>query len=520
MGLRTLFSRSSGEDSMTERAVWLIAAKTLAFASSFLLPVILVRQMSLAEFGLYKQAFLIAATAITIFPLGFAMSAFYFLPREPERKGEVVFNILLAYVLVGVLSWLLFALWPEILLTIFNSTAIAAYSGLIGLAILFLLASSFLEFVVLANGDVRLAAALVVAVQVSRVTLLIGAAALFGTLTALLYAALLHGAVQMALTLWYLAARFPGFWRRWRPDLLRAQLAYAIPLGAAGLLAVAQEDLHNYIVAHRFDPAAYAIYAVGCMQIPLLLIFRDSVGTVMIARVSALRQEGRIREIVRLTARMLRKLAVILLPLYFFLLVAGRELITLLFTERYLESWPIFAVNLTFIPSLFLATAYDPILRAYPEHFGFLLRTRAVLVVILLGGLLWATGRFGLIGAIAVVVSVSMLERMIVGFKVIRILRVTAADWVLLKDVGRVLLAAAAAAVVAAGTEAAVAPASPLLMVTATGAAFGVAYAGALAGLKILAPEEIATIERRLERLGLPLSLQFLSMADKRASGT
>ena len=289
MGLRTLFSRSSGEDSMTERAVWLIAAKTLAFASSFLLPVILVRQMSLAEFGLYKQAFLIAATAITIFPLGFAMSAFYFLPREPERKGEVVFNILLAYVLVGVLSWLLFALWPEILLTIFNSTAIAAYSGLIGLAILFLLASSFLEFVVLANGDVRLAAALVVAVQVSRVTLLIGAAALFGTLTALLYAALLHGAVQMALTLWYLAARFPGFWRRWRPDLLRAQLAYAIPLGAAGLLAVAQEDLHNYIVAHRFDPAAYAIYAVGCMQIPLLLIFRDSVGTVMIARVSALR---------------------------------------------------------------------------------------------------------------------------------------------------------------------------------------------------------------------------------------
>ena len=143
-----------------------------------------------------------------------------------------------------------------------------------------------------------------------------------------------------------------------------------------------------------------------------------------------------------------------------------------------------------------------------------------MLVVILLGGLLWATGRFGLIGAIAVVVSVSMLERMIVGFKVIRILRVTAADWVLLKDVGRVLLAAAAAAVVAAGTEAAVAPASPLLMVTATGAAFGVAYAGALAGLKILAPEEIATIERRLERLGLPLSLQFLSMADKRASGT
>jgi len=80
MRLRTLFFRSS-EGSLTQRAIWLIAAKTLAFASSILLPVILVRQMSLTEFGLYKQAFLITGSVITIFPLGFAMSAFYFLPR-------------------------------------------------------------------------------------------------------------------------------------------------------------------------------------------------------------------------------------------------------------------------------------------------------------------------------------------------------------------------------------------------------------------------------------------------------
>ena len=518
MGLRNLFSPSS-EGSLTQRAVWLIAAKTLAFASSFLLPVILVRQMNLTEFGLYKQAFLITGTVVTIFPLGFAMSAFYFLPRESARKGEVVFNILLVYLLVGTLSWLIFTLAPGLLLKIFNSAEIAKYGWLIGLATLFLLASSFVEYVVLANGDVRLASALVVAVQVSRIIFLISAAALFGSLTSLLYAAVLHGVSQMAMALWYLAVRFPGFWRHWRWDLMRAQLAYAIPLGAAGLLAVAQEDLHNYVVSHRFDPAAYAIYAVGCMQIPLLLVFRDSVGTVMIGRVSALRQEGRTREIVLVTARMLRKLAVILLPLYFLLLVTGRELITLLFTARYLASWPIFVVNLTFIPSLFLATAYDPILRAYPEHFGFLLKTRAVLVVILFGGLIWSTGRFGLQGAISTVVCVSMLERVVVGSKVVRILGVAASDFILLKDVGRVMLAAVGAALVAAATRAAVSTAAPVMMLLATGVAFGVAYSVALAALKILMPEEILLIERQLERLGLPVSLRLLSVSPKRASG-
>jgi O-antigen/teichoic acid export membrane protein len=520
MRLENLFSRASGDSSLTQRAVWLIVAKTLAFVASFFLPVILVRQMSLTEFGLYKQAFLITGTVVSIFPLGFAMSAFYFLPREADRKGAVVFNILLVYLIVGALSWLLLVLSPGLLLKIFNSGEIAGYASLIGAVILFLLASSFLEYVVLANGDVRLGAALVVAAQVSRVTLLSVAAAFFGSLTALLYAALLHGVIQMAISLWYLAVRFPGFWRQWRWDLMRAQLAYAIPLGAAGLLAFAQEDLHNYVVSHRFDVAAFAIYAVGCMQIPLLLVFRDSVGTVMIAHVSALRQEGRTREIVQLTARMLRKLAVILFPLYFLLLVTGRELITVLFTERYLQSWPIFLVNLTFIPSLFLATAYDPILRAYPEHFGFLLRTRAMLVVILVGGLLWATGRFGLMGAISTIVSVSMLERLIVGIKVIRILKVTASDWVLLKDVGRVMLAAVGAALVATLTRLAVATAPPMVMLAVTGVAFTLAYGLALAGLRIVMPEEIVMIERQLERLGLPVSLRLLTVSPKRASGT
>jgi O-antigen/teichoic acid export membrane protein len=250
------------------------------------------------------------------------------------------------------------------------------------------------------------------------------------------------------------------------------------------------------------------------------VVFRDSVGTVMIGRVSALRQEGRIREIVLLTARMLRKLAIILLPLYFFLLVAGRELITLLFTTRYLESWPIFLVNLTFIPSLFLATAYDPILRAYPEHFGFLLKTRAVLVVILFGGLIWATGRFGLIGAIATVVSVSMLERLVVGIKVIQILELTASDWMLLKDMGRVMLAAVGAAVVAVGVREALITASPMMMLASTGIAFGLTYAVAVAALKILVPEELQLIDRQLERLGLPLSVRLLSLSARRVSGT
>jgi hypothetical protein len=41
-----------------------------------------VRRLSQQDLGLYKQAFFVVTTAMNLLPLGFAMSAFYFLPRE------------------------------------------------------------------------------------------------------------------------------------------------------------------------------------------------------------------------------------------------------------------------------------------------------------------------------------------------------------------------------------------------------------------------------------------------------
>jgi hypothetical protein len=44
-------------------------------------------RMDLDEVGVYKQVFLIVNTGVTVLPLGFSMSAYYFLPsREPDQR--------------------------------------------------------------------------------------------------------------------------------------------------------------------------------------------------------------------------------------------------------------------------------------------------------------------------------------------------------------------------------------------------------------------------------------------------
>ena len=72
--------------SLTVQAFWLLIAKTLAFMFAFALPVLLTRSLSQNEYGLFKQVFLLITTATALLPLGFGLSAYYYLPRETDTK--------------------------------------------------------------------------------------------------------------------------------------------------------------------------------------------------------------------------------------------------------------------------------------------------------------------------------------------------------------------------------------------------------------------------------------------------
>jgi O-antigen/teichoic acid export membrane protein len=470
-------SFSSEETSLTTKALWLSFAKSLGLVFTFLLPLILVRQLSVRDFGLYRQVFLVVNTAVTFLPFGFALSGYYFFPRESgSRKQAVVLNIVLFYLLVGCLAGSVLFLRPGILSDVFNTSDLLHYERWIGLTLVFWVSTAFLEYVAIANEEARLAGGLVIVTNFARTVLLLGAAFFFGSVSALIGAAIVQGFLQAAIAVSYLASRFPEAWRRFDPRLLRAQLGYVLPLGVAGVLWWFQTDLHSYFVSSRFGPEAFAIYAVGCVQIPLWGVLLDSVGSVMIPAVSHLQDRKDYRGIVLLTARMMRKLVAFGFPLYFFLMVNGREFIQVLFTERYLESWPVFAISLTLIPLSVISSAYDPVFRAYPEHIRFLIRTRIALLAPLLLGLSYATERIGLIGAIAVVTGVNAVERLVIAGKVIRILGVTWRDLALLKDVAKLLLSAMAAALASELTRDFMRGTDPWAVLAVSAIVFGIVY--------------------------------------------
>jgi len=220
----------------------------------------------------------------------------------------------------------------------------------------------------------------------------------------------------------------------------------------------------------------------------------------MIPRISTLQKTGDYREILRLMASAMRKLALVFFPIYFFLLATGPAFITFLFTERYRQSWPVFAVNLTMLP--LYAIILDPLTRAYAGQRHYLLRLYAGLFVLQALCILPAIRQFGLVGAISVVIGANVLGRVIIARKMAAVLHVTSKDLRLFQDLGKILIAAAIAGASAWCLGYLLSQWKPFFILLYTGIVFCAVYGASVWLLRIPAAEELELIGRQFRRLG------------------
>lgn len=483
--------------SLGAQAVWLLAAKTVGFAFAVALPLVLVRRLSIEEFGLYKQAFLVVTSAVTVLPLGFGMSAFYYLPRERLRQGAVITNIIVFHAAVGVIVAALLAAFPQLLARAFNNPALASHSGLIAAVVLLWTVGSFLEVAPVALQDVRASTGLIISSQFSKTLLLLVAAVAVGTVRSLLVASIFQGVAQIALMAGYLHRKFPHFWRGFDLGLLQKQAEYALPLGGSGLLLRFQNGVHHAFVSHAFGPAAYALYAVGVFKLPLLGLFRESIGSVVLPRINELESRNKNRQILELVAVAARKLALVYFPVYGILMVTGRDLIEVLFTRQYVDSWPIFAVALSFWP--FGIIVMDPVTRAHGERYFFLALRLGICVAMVL--VLWQyTAALGLLGVIATVMVANIAGWFVSALRMARLLQFERRDLALFGDVGRIALVTAAAALVALGVRLLLAPAAPWRTLLVCSTLFALVYVAGVAQWRVLRKDEIIRLLREVTR--------------------
>src|SRR5207237_598060 len=126
--------------------------------------------------------------------------------------------------------------------------------------------------------------------------------------------------LRVATIFWY-------FRREFEPDirfdgaLLREQIAYAFPFFCAVVVHFLQQNYHQYALSEHFDAATFAIYSVGCLQIPLVDFMATPAANVMMVQMGEDLREGRPERLLDVWRDTTRKLSFVFFPLVGLLVV-------------------------------------------------------------------------------------------------------------------------------------------------------------------------------------------------------
>jgi O-antigen/teichoic acid export membrane protein len=481
------------DESTFKPALTLMSGRIAAFAITFVTPVILVRVFTQSEFGTYKQLLLMTYTLFFIAQCGLAESLFYFLPKNPDSAGRYALNSLVMLFISGIACTVGLLVNPELIASWMSNRALARYMPVIGAYLVFMLMGTVLEITMISRKRYKLAAATYVSTDLFR--------AFFLVIPALITRSLMWALIASVVFLFMRVCAIFGYFRwefgddlRLDRTLLKEQCAYALPFTLSVIVQVIQQNYHQYAVAFHFDAATFAIYSVGCLQIPLVDFMATPASNVMMVRMTEQLRETGVSRLLPIWHDTTHKLALLFFPFVGLLIVNAYQLITLLFTAAYAASVPIFMVWCLSI--LIAAFQTDGVLRVFAQmRCLFTINVvRLVLVLLMMG---WFLSNFNLMGAVLITLIGMLLAKIMALVRIQRLLETSFAELLPWRNLGGILLAGMVAAIPAVIVNSKL-DIPVLVLMPLSGIVYMGTYCALVLAFGLLGNNEIAAIKRSL----------------------
>lgn len=399
----------------------LMSGRLLGFVAAFFIPVVLARAFDQHDFGTYKQLFLVHATLFGFAQLGMAESLYYFLPAAARRSGAFIVNALLVMGTAGLLCAL--ALWwqADAIAALLNNPDLAPFLPMVGIYLLLILLGLVLEIVLTVRRHHLGASMSYAATDLLRALLFVAPVLWVADLGWLMSGAVAFALIRLCVTALYLL-RSPDTELTLQRPCLHQHLAYALPFGLAGIIEVLQLNFHLYAVSYYFDAATFAIYAVGCLQVPLIDILMTSTSNVMMVNMRQKVLDDNLSAARAIWLDSVRKMSLILFPLVVLLLLLAPTLIVLLFGQQYRASVPVFMVWTA--STLLVCLLTDGVLRVFAQN-RYLILQNLLRLAIIVALIPFFITQLQLIGAVLVTTFAAAVIKLIALHRVKSLFKTT-----------------------------------------------------------------------------------------------
>lgn len=326
--------------SLLKQSLVLSTARVLTLAVQFVSPIFLVRILSPAEYGLYQEFVIYALLAVSFVEFSASSNLLYFVPRDPARErayitGTVALNVL--FTTVGVAAILLFHSRIDSLTNWDITKPLIAY----------LVSSVTLDFIEtywIATRQTTNVLFYGFTLAVLRTAVVVVAAYYTKSVAAMVYALVGFQCLKCLFVGGYLLRRQLLSWRV-DGEILRSQLRFVLPLGAAAVILYFNTEISKIIVSTQLGAIALAMYSIGSRRIPITGIIRASVSDVVFPEIVRLNNSDP-RQGLALWKRANLVQTFAVAPIFFATFFYADVIITTLFTREYIKAVPIFRIYL------------------------------------------------------------------------------------------------------------------------------------------------------------------------------
>lgn len=360
--------------SLKKLATSLFLGKVIAFVVRFFLPVILVRMITKTEYGIYQQFLLMTGFFMYFLNTGIRSSLLFFYPKAKQKeKSELINQTFLILLLNGFVFTTLFYVFESQIYNIFGISKFEGLENYIPFFIFFIAISSVIEQVLVLQKNAKSLLFFFPIDNVLRgLIILVSIFYYLMDASGIITGLFLYSIIKFIIVCIYLLRLYPLNFKTIKFNKLKTQIKYSLPLSVGLIFSVTGKRLDKIIINHYITVEDFAIYAIAFLTIPLLGDFYNSINQIIMPEITKYLSNNSFKEALQLWQKAVIKNASITIPSVFFVFIMSEQIITLLYTEAYIESANY--MRIIILSFLFTMTSYALILRASGK-------TRVIMVI-------------------------------------------------------------------------------------------------------------------------------------------
>ena len=335
---------TSDKESFKNMAL-LTGARIFGILFSLFIPMYLGRKLSVETYGTYKQIMLVFWFAQVALNLGVDDSAYYHLRKKPKLFPYYSFNALIFNIITAGLIWLLLVLFKIPISMLVKNPDLNQYLFLTGLLLFLTICSMQIEGILIGLNRMKDRLFLEVGVEVVKSAAILFSFLFFNSISAVLISLSMIMGLKFLYTVYTIEnyRKIEGLDYRNGLHFLKEQIRFGLPLGISRVLQNLL-NIENFFISSYFSLVQFTYYSIGCFENPIINAARTSLYELVNIELIDAEKENNHYKSMQVWKRMNRKLFLIVLPFVIYMLFFAKELITFVFSDKYLESVPFFMV--------------------------------------------------------------------------------------------------------------------------------------------------------------------------------